>query len=401
MNNVVVSIARAGMNALYLLMRATHRRRNEVALVSRQADEPSYDFRMIAQQFRDAGWKATFHVRKIRASGGTGSQTGGAGMVAYAGHVLRELALLSRCRVVVLDRYDPVVGMLNFTCANAPALPSPNAQGNEAGVLHREFPTEPVVVQMWHAFGAFKKFGYQSAGGREGHALSTLKRLNIHRNYTWVLCSGEAARQPFADAFAYPIERVVAFARPSYLSLKEEAGRLAQAGAAAKDADAQRTPTVLVAPTVRMSAQSPHPLHELRAHADSIGETLGARLSWSAHPLEMGLPAPGGTNPQLIDADVVVTDYSSIVYEAYLLGKPVVFFVADYDAYCETPGLNADPMRLCPQLCARTEDELKGLLAQALSDPEGTAQLLEPFAAPAFEGADTAYSDLPLLLARK
>ncbi|BDE94695.1 hypothetical protein CE91St30_00280 [Raoultibacter timonensis] len=54
----------------------------------------------------------------------------------------------------------------------------------------------------------------------------------------------------------------------------------------------------------------------------------------------------------------MVTDYSSIVYEAFLLGKKVLFYTPDIDQYRLSPGLNTDPMAECPQLVFLNKKEL-------------------------------------------
>lgn len=463
MKHAVVNISKGLMNGIYRVLCACTKRRSEVVFLSRQADQPSYDFMQFARQFQDAGWITTMHVRKIRASGGTGSQEGGAGMVVYAGHVLRELLLLARCRVAVLDRYDPVVSLLDFECEPAGRRAAGQdvqrvpAQGNvgqgEAGVqvvagqgaagqhaagqgiqpLHGEFPSKPVIVQAWHAFGAFKKFGYQTAGTREGHGADTLETFSIHRNYTWILCSSEAVRHAFAEAFAYPVERLVPFARPEYSYLLERAAnanvqvhqanvQVHQAseqdetdapmhanasaatlasGALGTDAASPAAPRVLVAPTLRMNSASPHPLRELHDRSNAFAQDTGAQVDWSFHPLEEGLEAPGGTNAALLEASCVVTDYSSIAYDAFLLGKPVVFYVPDHESYAQAPGLNADPVALCPHLCVATYEDLVATVRHALENPKWALDALASFAKPAFENADQQPRNLPELLAGK
>ena len=72
----------------------------------------------------------------------------------------------------------------------------------------------------------------------------------------------------------------------------------------------------------------------------------------------------------LIDADIVITDYSSIVYEAYLLGKMVGFYIPDIAHYRSSPGLNADPALLCPGITASSPRELADLLEQWSTDHE-------------------------------
>ena len=51
------------------------------------------------------------------------------------------------------------------------------------------------------------------------------------------------------------------------------------------------------------------------------------------------LPTEEGICPYLIDCDVLVTDYSSTLFDAYVLGKPVVLTIDDMDAYLETRGM--------------------------------------------------------------
>lgn len=380
MKNLVINISKAFMNGIYRVLRLGAKRRDEVVFLSRQAIEPSYDFRQFAKQFEDAGWTATMHMNKVRSRDATGSE-GGIGTLAYAAHVLRELRLLARCRVVVLDRFDPVVSFLNFECDAVKATP---------GVLHSQFPTAPIVVQVWHAFGAFKKFGYQTVGGREGHPAATMESFQIHRNYTWILCSSEAARAPFAEAFSYPIERLIAFTRPEYYLLCESVeGAIEDEGG---------SKSVLVAPTVRMNEDSPRPLHDLYGAREVFEQQAGARVLWSYHPLEIGQAAPNGLNNQLLAADVVVTDYSSIVYDAYLLGKPVVFYMPDHDEYAQTPGLNSDPLSICPELCATTQQDLVSLVRKALEDSQSALASLGQFARPAFDGARQQPDSLPEFL---
>lgn len=109
-------------------------------------------------------------------------------------------------RFGVIDRYDPVISLLDFAC-------EPTAL---RGAQHLEFPAVPVVIQLWHAFGAFKKFGYQAIDVAEGHTAEEAAAFKIHRNNSWVICSGEGARTAFAEAFACPVERVLPIGRPEY-----------------------------------------------------------------------------------------------------------------------------------------------------------------------------------------
>ena len=54
------------------------------------------------------------------------------------------------------------------------------------------------------------------------------------------------------------------------------------------------------------------------------------------------VPTVEGICPYLIDCDVLVTDYSSTVFDGYVLGKPCVLTVDDMDAYLSTRGMYLD-----------------------------------------------------------
>ena len=54
------------------------------------------------------------------------------------------------------------------------------------------------------------------------------------------------------------------------------------------------------------------------------------------------IPLSEPSTPYLIDCDVLLTDYSSILFDAYVLGKPGVLLTDDMDAYLSTRGMYFD-----------------------------------------------------------
>ena len=343
-----VSTARVAFNGLYRLF-GLFGRRDEVLFVSRKSGEPSYDYVECGKAFSAQGYEPVYLSQHFKKSS----------VLAYAGLVLRELHHLARCKVCVIDRYDPVISLLDFEC-------EPSELRN---ALHFEFPSEPVVIQLWHAFGAFKKFGYQALDIAEGHSSDEAALFRIHRNNSWVICSGEGARKAFAEAFACPIERVLPLGRPEYRKLSDMRGAV-HAARAGKSGAADVRCTVLFAPTIRKYDKAVDPFVGLCDTADQVFQSSKYDVVWSAHPLTAGKDAGGDVPTSLIDADIVITDYSSIVYEAYLLGKMVGFYTPDIAHYRLSPGLNADPALLCPGITASSPRELADLLEQWSTDPE-------------------------------
>ena len=99
-----VGVSRAAFNTAYRLSSRMATRGDEVVLLSRQADEPSYDFKEVARAFEERGWRVHMHLKKVSMRH----------FPSYAAHVAKEIVLLSRCKVAVLDRYDPVVSLIDF-----------------------------------------------------------------------------------------------------------------------------------------------------------------------------------------------------------------------------------------------------------------------------------------------
>ncbi len=381
--------ARGAFNGLYRMFRMGGRR-NEVLFVSRKSDAPSYDYLECGAAFERCGLKPVYLSSHFKGSSALG----------YAGLVMKELYHLAHCKVCVIDRYDPVVSMLNFKCESEP----------ESNAAHNELPVEPVVVQLWHAFGAFKKFGFQSLDVAEGHSSAEAEQFQIHRNNSWVVCSGEGAREAFAEAFGCPVQRVVPLSRPEYrkiIQLRDQLAGAGEAAAAAGAANAAPTavggapgataaraaahpakPIVMFAPTIRKYDRAMNPFQDLKRNGFEDYYAQGYNVQWSDHPLVAGADAKGDVPEGLLYSQVVVTDYSSIVYEAYLLNKMVCFYVPDIEHYKVSPGLNINPEDLCPDLVAKTEMELDQKLRGWLSHPETYpwAQL-DNFVGDAFAGS--------------
>ncbi|NHM14804.1 CDP-glycerol glycerophosphotransferase [Eggerthellaceae bacterium zg-886] len=327
-----VACLRGLLNAWYRLCRAVLPRRNQVLLLSRQSDEPSYDFQVLAGQFRARGFSAVVMAKRLSRKNAP----------AYGLFALRQTARLAQSRLCVIDGYNPVVSLLSLDVAP------------DAGQIDARR-ADPVVIQIWHAFGAFKAFGRQSTDTAENCSGQTADLLRMHKNYSWAVCSGERCREAYAQAFGMPVERVVAKERPWCFKLK----RLGKARRA-KPSRAGGPRGILFAPTLRKNPDSPRPLSELyEAGAWKRLEDGGAAtVVWSFHPLERKGRAGVSTLDALMTSDLLVTDYSSVVFEACLLGVPTLFYVPDIDWYRRSPGLNADPAMLCPNLCFTDEAAL-------------------------------------------
>ena len=80
-----------------------------------------------------------------------------------------------------------------------------------------------------------------------------------------------------------------------------------------------------------------------------------------AHIVELDPNGPSG--PYIVDCDVIVTDYSSIMLDGYIAGKPSVLTVDDMEDYLSTRGMYLDYPSAYSSRWVVAEDNEEGLLA--------------------------------------
>jgi CDP-ribitol ribitolphosphotransferase len=205
------------------------------------------------------------------------------------------------------------------------------------------------VVQVWHAVAALKRFGADTVT-----PLAEPERTFLHRNYDVVIAASEAARAPYAAALRTPIERVLPLGAPRtdffFDESAMEAARARVLGAYPMLAGRQ---VVLYAPTFRGRG----PGKRAAPHLDGrrLRDALPADylLVAKMHPNlnDPGAPTAGfdlvvdpryELNDLFTVTDVLVTDYSSSIFEYALLYRPLVLLVPDLAEYERDPGLYLD-----------------------------------------------------------
>lgn len=349
MKRLIATILSVLLNAYYRHC-AKGGRRDLAGFLSRQSNEVTPDFRWLGRAFEKLdGWEVEYQQRMLE--GGLGAK------VSFAFHLLTEVRLLARCRICFVEGYNPALSLLRL-----------KSEELGQGTPNTSAPTEPLVFQLWHAGGMFKKFGYQTVGTPQGRSVEDARLFRMHANYSWIVCSGESARPVFAEAFGYPCTRAVALGRPSNDELFDaDAVRAAteRVRAAYPHVGEGGKPVVVLAPTLRRGAE-PRPFDELRAVFEQSGLASCCELVWSDHPvLDRGRGV--STTDLLHVASLVVTDYSSVVYDAALLKVPFAFYVPDIESYRASPGLNTDPELASPQISFRDAGELASFIEDVLA----------------------------------
>ena len=240
-------------------------------------------------------------------------------------------------------------------------------------------------VQVWHACGAFKKFGYSALDAGFGADEEYARSIGIHANYDLCLVSAARFAPFYAEAFRTPQERFTARLGIPRTDLFFDAERQARTAAEVRRRYAipQGRRVVLYAPTFRGEritvARDPTDL-DLGALQSVLGDDHV--VLFRSHPFVGARPATdpalGGfvidvsDHPELNDlmlvSDVLVTDYSSAMYEFALLGRPIAFFAPDHAAYEAERGFYLDYSTDLPGPILTTSQDLAAYLRAGVFD---------------------------------
>lgn len=259
------------------------------------------------------------------------------------------------------------------------------------------------IVQVWHASGAFKKFGYSVVDKTFGADARLLRQVRIHSNYDVCLVSSMAIAPHYAEAFGQPLERFRADLGVPRTDALFGDERIAQVGAVLRHRYAipPGKRVILYAPTFRgdsVGQARADGLPDWRVLRDALADdhVLLVRL----HPFVReglvidreldGFLTDVSDHPEINDllhvADVLVTDYSSVIFEYALLGKPMVFFAPDLAAYERERGFYLDYRTDLPGPVVETTPDLAAALRESTPDLER----VQAFARWSFDVADGA-----------
>lgn len=282
-----------------------------VTILSRQSNEPSLDIKMLTRALEETG---LFEV-KVMCKKLSGNH------VSYAFHMLSQLKAIRQSDVLIVDGYCIVNSLFK----------------------HKK---NLKVIQMWHALSAIKQFGWQTVGKQDGSSEFVAKTMKMHRGYDYVISPSDVTSEHFAQGFNESKEKIVKLGLPriDYILNGDEEKR-AEIAIKYPTLCSGGKKIMLYVPTFRKGRTVN--ISSLAKAANSKGFALVVKL----HPLD------GTENPELenviIDrdynsytwlavADVIVSDYSSFVVEASLVGKPIYLYTYDKDEYIHGTGLNVD-----------------------------------------------------------
>lgn len=206
----------------------------------------------------------------------------------------------------------------------------------------RYFPLRPKqrVIQLWHACGAFKKFG------QRGTNLSLPEDRATHAQYNLVCVSGEEVRSIYADALDVNYNKVKALGCPrtdEYFN-KRLINKIKRKIYFHHPSLIGKS-LIVYAPTFRDVGCDRSEFHP-ELDFDRLSKELlpNQVLLICPHPIMKNEILPHkyknirvmrdfSTNDYMLVSDMLITDYSSVIFEYALLRKPIAFFCYDLATY--------------------------------------------------------------------
>ena len=284
---------------------------NKVVYISRQFNHPTLDFRLLKNEIEklDNNIKNVFLTKRIEKGLWNG--------ILYIFHMVKQMYHVATAKIVIVDTYCIVVSVLN----------------------HKK---ETKIIQMWHALGAIKKFGYQTIGKVAGAEKEIADIMCMHRNYNYVLCPSQITKTYYCEAFNVDESKIkyIGMPRIDYILQPKNTDKIYETYPQLKEKI-----NVLYVPTFRKGKKIK--INKIIEQFDTNKYNLIIKL----HPLDKKEYTIKERNGVIIEdkftsydllpiVDKIITDYSSLAIEASLLNKPIYFYTYDIEEYIQDPGLN-------------------------------------------------------------
>ncbi|MGL4849518.1 MAG: bifunctional glycosyltransferase/CDP-glycerol:glycerophosphate glycerophosphotransferase [Clostridium sp.] len=259
-----------------------------------------------------------------------------------------------------------------------------------------KFKNKVEVVQVWHACGAFKKFAFSAVGKGDGNPLWFEKRA--HASYTKVITSSKDVIPQFAEAFNVPKENVLPLGVPRTDILLDEDYRVfRKRNFESQYPKLKGKKIITYAPTFRGNARERQSF-KVELNATQILRGVGEDyvIVFKLHPSVkngfnintipkdlkdrvINMDSSADINDVIMISDIVISDYSSVVFEAALLNKKMIMYAYDKEEYLGERDFYFDYDEFVPGPIARKNEDIISIINNDDFDMEKVKEFKEKF----------------------
>lgn len=328
--------------------------KDKVTIISRQSDEPTLDIKLLDKCLQEYGTKTVVLTMTLKKTF--------IGAIRYCLQMMSQMYHIATSKVIVIDGY----------CVLVSILPKKDQK----------------VIQMWHALGAIKKFGWQTTDNPDGHSREFSEAMNMHGNYDYVFTPSRITGEFFAEAFRISENKLVYFGLPRIDFIRYD-DKNTRSIIEADYPEIKEKVNVLYVPTFRKNA-------ELSLEKLVLGfDFKNFNLIIKKHFLDKGDYSWAEDAGAIVDStysslewlricEKVITDYSAIAFEAAIINRELYIYQPDVTNYEHNVGLNVD-------LCTESINEYVCKSEKELFD-----KLREPYKNSAIEEFRDKYIEVDL-----
>ena len=298
---------------------------NEITFISLESKTLARDFETINEELVKQGrHKLTYHLFEYT--------PGIKNQVAYVFACIQQLFAINRSHLILLDFNNFVVSKFK----------------RKHGVK---------VLQVWHATGAIKKFG------------NNVKRDYKIKNYDYTIVNSDFFVETFSIAFNVKKENVIVTGIPETDKLfSQERINENESYLCEKYPQVKGKKIVTYAPTFR--GRFGKGFYEPQIDLDFIQKSLGDdyAIIYKPHPLITNSRYLHNQNIIYMQeesikkvfavTDILVSDYSAIIYDYMVTEKPLIAYVPDLEEYSKNPGVLFDYEHEFPGAIVKTDQAL-------------------------------------------
>ena len=329
---IVIGISKLFFNIIYFFLKCFPSK-EKVVLLSRQSNKPSIDFKFIEKEILKRSNKVKVKVL-CKMLEKDFIQT-----IKYSFYILKCMYHIATAKICIVDGYSIPISILK----------------------HKK---SLKIIQIWHASGAIKKFGYQSLDKKEGTGAQIAKAMNMHKNYTYVMAPSNATAKFYEEAFCVEEDKIFINGLPRLDYLLDK-----QLGKDKINEFYEEYPKfknskkiILYVPTFRKDKDCTEIIKGITKSINLEKYNLIMKL----HPLDRTSEVEAYTVSRKYNtfdllkiADYIITDYSAVAFEASILDKPLYFYTYDIKDYNEIRGLNVD---LFKEMNSSTSTSIKEII---------------------------------------